>query len=327
MFLQPCALNKTEIALNQEFLPAPRNFAISERLRTLCSINSQLGKSLITSLDQSLGEYLDNTIPREKLKLESHSAKMVLSAIKSLLVERGEGNMYAVVEESLKAYPVIQQADHSGLLLNEETLLNNLLFNMAMHRVQAPAMLTMQCDVVKCFSRLEPLGGPAILQIDGSSFPIFHGSKSRFKTTSIVGLGPVTIGLASVSNDQRHITLPTVLRRFQGMDFQRATDAFRAMNDAVWAGLKMPNKIPLVLFDESLTSRIIQHHLKSGEGPMYRLFANTDRLAELIKTKDELLASPLNLTLNIHRPDLFMYKRGDGDVCSYRFLKHNANIS
>lgn len=282
---------------------------VLKKLRELCAINSRLGNTLVKHHDSTLMEYLQEVVPTAKLANDLLSAQMLMDAIRSLLQERGQQNILPAVQESLNQYPIIQQADHSGVVLGEKNLLNNLLFHAALRNVSAPALVTMQCDVVKCFSRLNPPAGPCLLNIGRDQFNIFQESKKTLKTTSVFTLSPARIKFAPVQGTENQAQAPEVLRDFDGRLFSSASDAFREINETLWERFKIAGKRPIVFFDETLSSRILMNHLRSGEGPVYRLFSDYECLKQFIITKNEVINSAINLNLNSPRPDLFMYSR------------------
>ncbi|MBC3843067.1 hypothetical protein GXW82_31420 [Streptacidiphilus sp. 4-A2] len=117
-----------------EFAEEHEKYPAASFLKRLLLAGSSLGDQLTRALDLPLGTYLDSLVPTGGPNTNRHRETFAAAVVRHL---EGFGTKdAAAVGEHLLRTPVIQQADHSNLLLDPETFLNNYLFHLAWRGVR-----------------------------------------------------------------------------------------------------------------------------------------------------------------------------------------------
>lgn len=152
---------------------------LNETLARLGEIRSALALQLPDILDLSL----EKSFARILKQPATESINPYLDSFCLNLSEYLEKNKRKNNElcDSLIKCPVIQQADHSGILLDNEIFLNNIFFSVALSSKSIPCGITIQCSTVKCISSRAPLRGPLFLNDDGNHVRLSDITNSKLK--------------------------------------------------------------------------------------------------------------------------------------------------
>lgn len=273
----------------------------------LARAGARIGTDLDAAWTTSLRDYLARLSPRNPVVANSHFVKLQ-KATQAYFGKRcdGPGCDWA---EALSKAPVIQQADHSFLLLDRETFVNNYLFAIAADLAGFERVITIQCSTVSCLSRRKPLRGSPFLNWRGTTYNIFGLSKQFYKNCAF-GLirGPVTAQFIPMDGDAAKPDEDPFLAPFLGRKWERADDAFFEMNRELWQMCKAGLRCELGIADDRLTSELIALHIEDPGSPVHRLVFDRRIRDAFLARKRELIRSPHNISINRPEPDYFWYR-------------------
>ena len=282
----------------------------SSLIALLVQAGSHVGKDLSDALDMPLGQYLKSLVPPPLSSVNAHGQKLQ-SAVLAHLQQHRPGNL-AGWEVALMNAPVIQQADHSFLLLDREIFLNNFLFAIAADLAGGKKILTIQCSSVSCVSRRWPLRGSSFLTWKGGTYNIFGLSKNTYRKSAFIALpAPVTTIFTPIDSSSLPLTADPFLGEFVGRQWESAVDAFKHINAALWNKLSAGIVSDLVIADDRITSELIALHLEDEASPIYKLIFDKRIRDWFLNRKRELIQSPFNIGVNRPEPDHF-WVRPDG---------------
>ncbi len=159
-----------------------RTYPASAVVHRLAAAGSDLGEQLERALDRPLRTYLGALIPEAEPTYNEHRLRLV-RAVERYLRAHGERDVDTVCDHLLRI-PVIEQADHSNLLLDHETFLHNLLFHWASREAGARIALVNQCSTVSCLSRRTPVLGPTFLRTRGALLGVLPVAKKTLKDST-----------------------------------------------------------------------------------------------------------------------------------------------
>jgi hypothetical protein len=200
--------------------------------------------------------------------------------------------------------PVIQQADHSNLLLDPETFLNNYLFALACEFHQMDVMLGWQCSTVSCISKRSPVRGPVFLQTRGGMYRVFGFSKRFLKDSTFCALpGPLRIRLEPECGLSGEGADP-LLDNLRSFEAGNACDLYRYCNNYLWP-IIVPGLIDRISLDEETTSELIARHLEDPTSPINRLIFDHKVRDCFVDWKRRMISDPYNLAVNCALPDFF----------------------
>jgi hypothetical protein len=223
-------------------------------------------------LTVSLADYLHQSISTDTIAPHATYAGYTATALHVFLTQIQQGLTYTDKEaDDISAgfltHPVMQQADHSGLLLDPEILLNNVLYSIACKSQGVSTSVMLQCSTVKCVTRLNPTCGPTYLQHDGAVYKVFDQSKRTLKDTNICCL-PRDISFWLRSDDDKSVALNIV---DTARAYPTAEDAFIAANDVLWQAWQKECGVARVAVDERYTSELAALHLDDPASPLHAL--------------------------------------------------------
>lgn len=279
-------------------------------LANLVAHGSALGLQLEAAKGLTLREYLRRLWDVPSTPKMSPWLSTLVEALGRTLVRQGRRE----VEEICSAFarrPVLQQADHSNLLLDEETFLNNYLFHIAGREARQPFAVTSQCSTVVCFSRRVPPTGPVFLHTRGAILNVFGRSKRVYKDSSFCALpSPVELAFSVLSGPAPAPGDP-VLSQLLGRRYPSAPDAFRHCNDDIWSALAVGPGPERVQVDEAMTSEALALHLEDDQSPVHHLLFEEPVRDAFLDAKREIVDSSRNIVINRAEPDGFWLRRGD----------------
>lgn len=277
--------------------------------RKLNNLGFVIGKILENSAHIPLRQYLKALIP-EKKNTNNKYFNYVLRGISEYLFKYKYSDIDGICSH-LERYPVIQQADHSNILLDEETFLNNYLFAIASAEAGAKKMVVSQCSTMSCLSRRDPIAGPVFLRTRGTLFKLFSFSKRMLKNSSFCALsGPITINIKELKGEKRNLSEDSFLNNFVGRQFKTSTECFYICNNEIWQKLRKPFDIERVGVDESMTSMIASYHICDEGSPIYKLFFDPCVRDTFLDVKKNLISSSKKRVINRASPDFLWLKRG-----------------
>lgn len=278
-------------------------------LARLTAAGSDLGYQLTEAFEVPLRIYLRDLIPpRNGLPASRHLQRMTQNLAETL-ERQGHSDVDSLCSQFMET-PVIQQADHSNLLLDEETLLNNLLFAVACREAGVDWMITSQCSTVSCLSRRNPVAGPVFLRTRGRQYNVFSLSKRTYKNASFCALpGPLAIKLKVISGNSLEHQNDPLLDMMQGRSAEDAPRLYRICNDKIWSALDDRATVPRVGVDEAMTSHLAASHIEDPHSPLHRLLFEAPVRDCFIRIKQRLVNSSRNLCINRATPDFFWYRK------------------
>lgn len=274
----------------------------------LVAYGSSFGRQLAALEHTPLREYLrslfappDQPDPRPWLGF-------LMEAMARHLDAAGHAEASAVCS-GFERWPVLQQSDHSALLLDAETFLNNYLFHVAAREAGVPYAVNSQCSTVVCFSRRVPPRGPVFLRTRGGLYNVFGLSKTVYKNASFCALpGPLTMKLEAIEGPAP--AADPLLSDLCGRTFDDAADAYRICNERIWQRLAIEGPVIRVQVDERMTSEAIALHLTDAASPVHRLLFDPAVRDAFLEAKRTLVDSPRNIVINRAEPDWFWYRKG-----------------
>jgi hypothetical protein len=221
-------------------------------------------------LDMRLGAYLRRSIAVKPRRLHSIYGGYAATALHVFLTRVQAAVSYTSSEAddacaAFAAHAAMQQADHSGLLLDTEILLNNVLYSVACKSRGLGTMITLQCSTVKCVTSLKPVQGPAYLGHGKHIYKVFDQSKRVLKDTNVCCL-PRDIRLWLRTEDGEELGLVDT-----STAYANAEDAFLASNYSLWLRWKDEIGVERIAVDERYTSELAALHVEDKSSPIYML--------------------------------------------------------
>lgn len=280
------------------------------RWKRLAAVGSDLGRQIERNRDLPLRTYLRNLIPARPAQQSIHLDRLV-SALASELHRRGHPAADDVCDY-LRAVPIIQQADHAHLLLDQETFLNNYLFALACREAGSRFAITLQCTTVSCLSRRTPVGGPVFLRTRGGLYDVFGLSRRRYKDASFCALPPsLTMVFRPLENSAPLAADDRVLGGMFGRRLSDPADGYRRCNDEIWGSLGLEGLVRRVQVDSALVSEIVARHLEDPSGPVYQLIFEPTVRDAFLRIKRDLVAGNINIAVNRAEPDFLWCRKGE----------------
>lgn len=270
-------------------------------ISNLCAAESSLGYQLRLARSLTLRDYLKGLVTN--LPGPNRYRDLLAAVIQDDLERRRASGSERAARQLLK-FPVIQQADHSNLLLDSETFLNNYLFALACEFHHMDLMLGWQCSTVSCISKRSPMRGPVFLQTRGGMYRVLRFSNRFLKDSTFCALpGPFRVRLEPESGFTGKDTDPLLskLRFFQG---DNACDLYRCCNDYLWPVI-VPGLIDRISLDEDTTSELVARHLEDPTSPIHRLLFDHNVRDVFVNWKHRMISDPYNLAVNCALPDFF----------------------
>lgn len=260
--------------------------------------NMHLGRLLPRIVGKKVTEYVEELIIPQQINSSEISADRIIVAevIKdSLLNQVPEEELNSVVSQ-FSARPVIQTGDHCELIYDPQAFTNNLLYQISMDKASQGYLLTQQCSTPRMIQGRGPIRGPGFIRLESGIYRIFNRSKGNLKDCNVATTGKVTFTFEPEDPDNT-AKLPSILIDLKGESFGDATSAIIAANRFIWANLDIPNKRPLLLFEESLSSDILAKFLEAQNHPLHSLYFDPALLSVFRKTIKKYTDSPECLIL------------------------------
>jgi len=266
-----------------------------------------LGRKLSPFLNDSLGRYIKSVIP-SPIKVKNRYYRLLVNAMESYL-EKYKDPVLETVESLLDQSPIIQQADHSNLLLDQEVFLNNILHALGANLQGVTHIFTSQCSTVSCLSRRSPPAGPTFLRMGAAMYSLFDVSNRLLKDGNFCTLPSPAIFNITPTSDTTANDMNICLQHLNKMTFPSAEAAFRYANDFIWNQMGYPKDVRRISFDESMVSELAALHIESEDSPLFRLIFDRDIRNNFLRIKRDYINSPKNKAINLSYPDFFWLRK------------------
>lgn len=278
----------------------------SNTLDQLGAIRSALALQLLGMLDLSLEQSFDRVLRQPVRKVINPYLDNFCQHLSDYLEKTGSHNKELC--DSIIICPVIQQADHSGILLDNEIFFNNLFFSLALSSKKTPYGLTIQCSTVKCISSRSPLKGPLFLNNGTNPIRLSNATNSNLKSKSFCNLpSPFQISISGIFDQQSES-----LRRFRDewnmKTFPCAEDAFMAINTRLGETIAADTGTSITFLDERFTSFLAARQLYDTQLPIGHLIFDPDIRNTVLKIRKKTVNSSENYVLGHDLTDFFYFK-------------------
>lgn len=277
-------------------------------LKDLRQQNFELVKKIENHLTSTLEQYLKSIIPNSVTNKNRYYRLLVMAMERYL--EKHNDPASDIIENLLDISPVIQQADHSNLLLDEETFMNNLLHMIACSLNGISHIISSQCSTVSCITRRHPYTGPTFLRIAGKQIRLTNISNRLLENSNFCTLpNPfhfVINGDYQIFNSKEMLPF---LKEIDRKIFKNAESAFRYVNNYIWNNIPYTSNVKRVAFDESMVSELAALHIEQKEGVFYRLLFDKKLRDTYIRKKNEYIRAKNNKVINLTYPDFFWLKK------------------
>ncbi|GAB4566621.1 MAG: hypothetical protein Tsb007_39730 [Rhizobacter sp.] len=283
-------------------------FSDTHLVMRLHRAGSELGAQLVASAALPLQAYLSTLVPSGPARA-SLSLSLLIEALARHLHDQREPDADDWCE-ALVRHPMIQQADHSSLLLDHETLLNNVLFATAARLSGVRRVVTVQCSSVSCITQRAPFRGPPFLHSRGVQFNVFGRSIRTYAHAAFCALaGPVRSSFAPMAGSTVSLSGDPLLAKWIDHPWPSALDGMRHMNNALWRAMGGDELAQLLILDDRLSNELIALHVERPDSPIHRLLFDLTARQTFLTTKRSLVARPSNIAVNRAEPDFFWFRR------------------
>ncbi|AZF07054.1 hypothetical protein C4J94_4313 [Pseudomonas sp. R5-89-07] len=279
---------------------------LGETLKQLGMLQSALAQQLTETLELPL-EQAFGRILKQPAITESHPFLNSFSDnLNEYLEQTGKKNN--ALCDSIIQCPAMQQADHSGILLDDEIFLNNLFFSMALSSKNIPYGLTIQCSTVKCISARAPLKGPLFLKDGNQPVRLSDLSNSQLKSRSFCNLPtPFQISISAPA-DQQDSRWKRLREMWNTKTFTCAEDAFIAINTELGKQIKYATGTEIVFLDERFTSFLAAKQLLNAQLPLADMIFDATLRSLILNIKETTIDSDDNFVLGHDLTDFFYFK-------------------
>ncbi|PQQ36107.1 hypothetical protein C6H68_21285 [Photorhabdus luminescens] len=209
---------------------------------------------------------------------------------------------------ALAKTPVLQQADHSNLLLDQETFLNNFIYGLSLGLNGNNIGLTLQCSTVSCLTNRNPIKGPTFLKIRGKSIALVDLSKRSLKNTSFCSLPkPFTFKITGNFDEENNI-INQFLQKIDGLTFPSAELAYALINAEIGNLIAKETGTHIYFIDEYFTNELVVSHIKNRGSLVYNLIFDEDIREKFLNNRNTFINSHENKILGNNQSDFFLAK-------------------
>lgn len=275
---------------NVRLPPIAKQFRSDHPAARLAACGSALGLYLQSVCHRSLGQHLDALMLADPPN-PSLSFRLCLETLFRHLSQKAGCDAQACCDE-LRALPVIQQADHASLLLDKETLLNNLLFALGARRAAARSIITVQCSSVSCIAHRSPYRGPPFLHTRNGYYDVFGLSIRTYSRAAFCELTGPVIAKFVPSPTSASLDRDPLLGPLHGCAWAGPLECFEAVNAELWealGGMQMPK---LTILDDRFSYELVAAHLDTKDSPLYRLVFDPQITRAYLEIRETLSSLP-----------------------------------
>jgi hypothetical protein len=288
--------------------PLTRQFHSDHPVAHLAACGSALGRYLQSVAHRPLGEHLD-ALMRAGTPNPSPSFRLCLETLYRHLSQKAGCDAQRCCD-GLRALPVIQQADHANLLLDRETLLNNLLFALAARRAGARTVVTIQCSSVSSIARRRPYRGPPFLYTRNGCYDVFGCSARTYARAAFSELaGPVTANFVP-SPTSTPLDRDALIGALHGRTWAGPLECFEAINAKLWGALGGGQMPTLTILDDRFSYDLVATHLEAKDSPLYRLVFDPAITSVCTEIRQALSSLPSARGVSTTEPAYFWARSG-----------------
>lgn len=274
----------------------------------LARAGSVLGQGLMEAAHLSLRQYL-LSIMRPISPPASDSLTLLLNALEKHLVQLGIDSPDEWCEALLQR-PLMQQADHSSLILDEETFLNNTLFALAAKMENVPRVITVQCSSVSCISSRRPYRGPPILHTRGAEYNVFGKSRRAYSRSTFVAMPPPYTTVFLPTAVQNSLREDPLVGQFVGRSWSNPLEAVQIINSEIWQLMGGRDLADVLFLDDRFSSELVAQHLSKPQSSLYRLIFEPALRSMFLSLKHEWFNVSPSFVRSVADPDFFWVRHG-----------------
>lgn len=239
---------------------------------------------------RDLIDYLrDAVVPRAPMADNCSAAALI-----AVLQERASGILgERHAERALLEFthrPMIQLADGADTLLDIETLINHLMFQVVCRENNLQYMFTQQCTTVRAITSKSALRGPAFLDRHDDRFMVLSGSRRLLVDASVACLGRTQFLFSPLGKKTSlfaNLECPDLVTPFREKEYERAVDGVLEINRWIWSRLRVKAKKELILFGEDLSADVVGQHLSHDTSPVSRILLDSTTRRAYLDARDE----------------------------------------
>lgn len=274
----------------------------------LARLGSALGTHLMSVAQQPLGHYLSALVAVAPARA-SASLTLLLDVLSRHLQTQGrhDADLWC---EALAQCPVIQQADHANLLLDRETLLNNVLFALGAHSSRIARAITIQCSSVSCITRRRPYQGPPFLRTRHGLYNVFGLAPRRYAKAAFCELpGPVAMAFSSCGG-ATPLQDDALLGPLHGHTAPSALESFGAVNASLWDALGGRGLADILFLDDRFSYELVATHLATPTSALHRLVFDRRVRSIFLQIREQAIAgSGWGMAVMAKEPAFFWIRR------------------
>ncbi|NHB89165.1 hypothetical protein [Photorhabdus tasmaniensis] len=282
-----------------------------------------LSEQIIPSLDKKLSDYLLETVNVQLSSAANHALNDFLGVLEEYLSKFSvESQKICYV---LLKTPVLQQADHSNLLLDQETFLNNFIHGLSLGLNGDDIGLTLQCSTVSCLTKRNPIKGPTFLNIRNELIALVDLSKRRLKNTSFCSLPKPFTFKINQNFDEKNSAVNQFLKRINGLTFPTAESAYALINVEIGKLITKQTGAHIYFIDEYFTNELAVSHIKNRRSPIYTIIFDEEVRSKLLSNRNSFIRSNENRVLSNNQPDFF-WLNSSGKLKPLKILNRGSNL-
>lgn len=228
-------------------------------LEELLQEGTRLGPLLLDIKNRKFGDYLTDIVKVKETDVDMVLADrtIVLESMRHQLGDQFPSHVVEQIIDQQSHYPLMQTADHSQLIYDPSTFLNNFIYHSAIQKAGLDYAVVQQCSTVRMLSTTKPKIGPGVVTLNDHLYRVFDTSNRKLKSSSVATLRDAKFILKPMDLDGDKEELPIVLNELRNQQYPDAAIAFREANYRIWDVIDSKDKRNLILFDEYLSSEII----------------------------------------------------------------------
>lgn len=284
----------------------------------------EIGKFISQFENLTLFEYFRHIAVNCKSKRNAYFTIFV-SELKTYLEKINTTGIEEIII-NFNQLPILQTADHSNLLLDTETFLNNYLFKLFCEVNGISTMLIHQSSNINCIGGRNPLTGPVFLYTRNRAFKIFNYSNSWFKNRIFSTIiSQLKINLHEINSRHKPIKIDSILLALEVESYSSSVDAIRISNDFLWNSFKSKFKTKRIGLDNSFCQLLLIRYLEASDNPIYILLFNKIIRSKFCEIKSLMIREEKYSMISNSELDFFWYIRGGRSYPLKYYSKNNID--
>lgn len=283
-----------------------KSLTIDETLDQLLTLQSALAQQLSEIRKLSLEQAFDRILKQPTKRTIDPFINSFSENLNEYLEKEGRKNNQLC--DAIIQCPVIQQADHSGLLLDKEIFLNNLFFSMALSSKNVPYGITVQCSTVKCISSRMPLRGPLFINDGSDQVRLSDITNNQLKSRSFCNLpSPFQVSVSGLY-DRQSTHWKMFNEAWNKKNFACSEDAFITINTDLGKQIRKNTGTEIFFVDERFTSFLAAKQLLNPQLPISDMIFDAAIRTIILSIKKATIESNRNFVLGHELTDFFYFK-------------------